>query len=382
MVTSMNMISRDIKNTFTLRVFSLIMLVMFGLSSCQEDDETGTTEEEQNQPSATDFNDLLSNQVNEVILPTMVNYQIKMSDLVNAVNGLSTSADTSNLRSTRTAYQQACLAYQAAAVHNYYATANAGLVENTNLYPINPSVLNELIANRSYNFGTTAQMRANGFPALDYMLYQPKDVVAYFNADSNRIDFLNALVTSMKSRADDLVMQWSGNLRTNFVANGGTALGSSISVQLNDGLIYYEDHIRESKVGFPIGRSGPNDSPFAADPTKIEAYYQSVASGNEDFTLQLLKASVEEMEDLYLGESTLQVNGIGYDDMLMIRNQTTVHEDIKTHFANIYAKINERNSINGNEDLYNSVQALVTIYKSDLLPLLNVQDADGLNDGD
>jgi hypothetical protein len=93
-------------------------------------------------------------------------------------------------------------------------------------------------------------------------------------------------------------------------------------------------------------------------------------------------ASIEEMEDLYLGEGNSQVNGIGYDDMLIIRNQATVNQDIKNYFAAIYTKINERNSINGNEELYNSVQALVTIYKSDLLPLLNVQDADGLNDGD
>jgi hypothetical protein len=376
------MIRGNTKNTFTLGVLSLMVLAVLSLSSCKEDDETGITDDNQNQPSATDFNDLLTNQVNEVIIPTMVTYQSKMASFTNAVNGFTTQINSSNLQITRNAFKEAYLAYQAAAVHNYYATANAGLVENTNLYPIDPSMLNDFISNRSYNFGTTAQMRANGFPALDYMLYQPTDGVAYFQADGNRVDFLKALVASMKSKADDLVAAWSGNLQTNFVSNGGTALGSSISVQLNDGLIYYEDHIRESKVGFPIGKSGPNDSPFAADPTKIEGYYQSVAEGNEGFTLQLLRASIEEMEDLYLGKGNLQVDGIGYDDMLLIRNQATVNQDIKNYFAAIYTEINERNSINGNEELYNSVQALVTIYKSDLLPLLNVQDADGLNDGD
>ena len=88
------------------------------------------------------------------------------------------------------------------------------------------------------------------------------------------------------------------------------------------------------------------------------------------------------MEDFYLGESMLKVNGIGYDDMLNIRNQASVDQDIKSIFTAIYAKLNERSSISGNQDLYNSIQSLVTIYKSDLLPLLNVQDADGLNDGD
>ena len=376
------MIRRNTKNKFLLVAFSFVVMATLSLSSCTEDDETDVTGDDQNQPSATDFTDLLTNQVNEVIIPTMVTYQSKMTSFVSAVNGLAVSIDTTNLKATRDAFKDAYLAYQAVAVHNYYATANAGLVENTNLYPVDPSVLSNLISNRSYNFGTSAQMRANRFPALDYMLYHAADGVAYFSADNNRIDFLTALVTSMKSKSDDLVTQWTGNLRTNFISNGGTALGSSISVQLNEGLVYYEDHIRENKVGIPIGKLGPNDSPIAADATKIEAYHQSVATSNEDFTLALLKAAIEEMEDFYLGESSLQVNGIGYDDMLIIRNKAAVDQDIKTIFATIYAKINERNSISGNQELYNIIQALITIYKSDLLPLLNVQDADGLNDGD
>ena len=376
------MIRKNTKNTFVLRAMIFIVMATLSLSSCKEDDDSGVVGDDNNQPSAADFTNLLTNQVNEVIIPTMITYQAKMSSFVIAVNGLITSSDTTNLNATRTAYKEAYLAYQAVAVHNYYATSNLGLVVSTNLYPIDSSMLSNFIANRSYNFGTSAQMRANGFPALDFMLYQAADGVAYFNADSSRIGFLSALVRSMKSNADDLVTQWSGNLNANFIANGGTALGSSISTQLNEGLVYYEDHIRENKVGIPIGKLGPNDSPIAPDPTKIESYYESIASGNEDFTLELVKAAVEEMEDFYLGETSLNINGSGYDDMLLIRNQADVDKDIQNIFATIYAKINERNSISGNQELYNSLQALVTIYKSDVLPLLNVQDADGLNDGD
>lgn len=376
------MIRGNTKNTFAIWAVSFVVMATLSLSSCTEDEDSAVTGEEQNQPSATDFTDLLTNQVNEVIIPTMVTYQNKMTAFVSAVNGLAASIDAVNLTATRNAHKKAYLAYQAVAVHNYYATANTGLIENTNLYPVDPAVLDNLISNRSFNFGTTAQERANGFPAIDYMLYHASDGVAYFNADGNRIDFLSALVTSMKSKSDDLVAQWSGNLITNFVSNGGTDLGSSISVQLNESLVYYEDHIRENKVGIPIGKLGPNDSPIPADATKIESYHQSLSAGNEDFTLELVKAAIEEMEDFYLGESSLQVNGTGYDDILLIRNQAAVDQDIKTLFTTIYTLIDERSSISGNPELYNNIQALVTIYKSDLLPLLNVQDSDGLIDGD
>lgn len=356
--------------------YSLIAIIFTSLmfTACNDDDENGPTE--------TDFTDLLSNQVNEVIIPTMETYQGKMSDFVNAVNGFASSIDEANLNDLRSAYQAAYLAYQATAVHNYFATANQALVTTSNLFPIDVALLENLIDTESYDFNTSAQERANGFPAIDYMLYGPEDVLAYFNADAKRLAFLEALVNDMKSKSDVLVSQWNGNLKTNFVENGGTSLGSSISVQLNESVLYYEIHIRENKVGIPIGRLGPNDSPIPADPTKIEAYYQSLFDGNENFTMALLRASIEEMEDLYLGETSTGADEQGYDDLLVAREQSSIDDDIKAQYVDIYNKISNRTSISGDDSLYESVQALVTWYKSDLFPVLNVQDADGANDGD
>jgi len=333
-------------------------------------------------PTETDFTDHLTNQINEVIIPTMETYQAKMLDFVGAVESFATAADEANLANVRSAYQAAYLAYQAAAVHNYFANVNVGLIETTNLFPIEVSLLENLIETESYNFSTTAQQRANGFPALDYLLYGPNDVLDYFNTDAKRLGFLEALVSDMKSKADLLVSRWTGNLKMNFIDNGGTQLGSSISVQLNESLIYYEDHIRENKAGIPIGRLGPNDSPIPADATKIEAYYQSLFEGNEAFTLALLRTSVEEMEDIYLGETSKGANGQGYDDLLIAREHSSVDEDIKSHYQNIYNLLANRTTITGDEVLYETIQTLVTLYKSDLFPLLNVQDADGANDGD
>lgn len=359
----------------------MLMITLAGavlFTACDNDDTDDT-----NTPTETDFTDLLTNQVNEVIVPTMTNYQEKMAEFVKAVDAFALNVDQVNLDGLRSAYQTAYLAYQAAAVHNYFATANQALVTTTNLYPVDVDLLENLIESESFNFNTTAQERANGFPAIDYMLYGPADVLAYFSdEDPKRLAFLQTLVDDMKAKADVLVDQWNGNLKTNFIGNGGTSLGSSISVQLNESLVYYEDHVRENKVGIPIGLLGPNDSPIDADPTKIEAYYQSKFEGNENFTLSLVRAAIEEMEDIYLGESAAGTNGQGYDDMLAVREQSSIDTDIKSQYQTIYDQIASRSSISGNDALYQSVQTLVTLYKSDLLPLLNVQDADGSNDGD
>ena len=363
------------KNRYYFYLFATVLFSAAIFTACGDDNDGDG-------PTETDYTDHLTNQVNEVIVPTMETYRERMGDFVTALNGFATSLDETSLDNLRTAYQAAYLAYQAAAVHNYYATANQALVNTSNLFPVDVSLLENLIASESYNFNTAAQERANGYPALDYLLYGPADVLAYFNEDGKRLAFLQALVNDMKAKSDVLADQWSGNLSTNFVENGGTALGSSISVQLNESLVYYEDHIRENKVGIPIGRLGPNDSPIPADPTKIESYYQSLFAGNEEFTLALLKTSIEEMEDLYLGETSTGTDGQGYDDLLLARDQASIDADIKAQYASIYNEISNRSSISGDESLYLSIQALVTLYKSDLFPVLNVQDADGANDGD
>ena len=364
-----------VRKSYVLYSLVAFVAVSLFLTACQSKagDDDGPTE--------TDFTDHLSNQINEVILPTMQSYQDKMEGFVAAVNKFVSAVDETNLTDVKLAYQDAYLAYQAAAVHNYFATVNQALITTTNLFPIETSLLENLIETESYNFSTAAQERASGFPAIDYMLFGPSDVLTYFNEDAKRLAFLEALVTDMKQRADRVFNSWSGSLKTNFIENGGTELGSSISVQLNESLVYYEDNIRENKVGIPIGRLGPNDSPIPADAKKIEAYYQSLREGNESFTLALLKAAVEEMEDMYLGETSTGANGQGYDDLLIAREQTSVDEDIKSRFTAIYSLISSRNSISGDESLYDGIQALVTIFKSDLFPVLNVQDADGANDG-
>ncbi|MEO1436147.1 MAG: imelysin family protein [Bacteroidota bacterium] len=343
----------------------------------------GDEEEPDDQgPTETDFTNLLTNQVDNVIIPSVEDYQQAMLELDNAVAEFSNDLSQANLSFLRTVYLNAYLKYQAVAVHNYFATTNQGLVLNTNLYPVDVDLLENLIESESYNFNTTAQQRANGFPAMDYLLFGPSDVLTYFNDDSKILAFLNALIDDMKVRADAIASTWKGDLRDNFIGNGGTALGSSISVQLNESLLYYEIHIRENKVGIPIGRLGPNDSPIPADDTKIEAFYQSMSDGGESITLSLLRAAIEEMEDLYLGTTASGSNGQGYDDLLIARDQAAIDTDIKAQFAAIYAEIGSRTSISGDEELYNTVQQLVTLYKSDLFPILNVQDADGMSDGD
>lgn len=360
--------------------YLIVMLASMSLVIACGDDNN---DDNGNDPSSEDFIDLLTNQVDQVITSSMLTYQEAATNLATATLALRNDLSEGNLTDTRVSYQVAYLAYQAVAVHNYFDTENSGLVINTNLFPVDLDVLITLIESESYNFSTTAQQRANGFPVIDYMLYgTPEGTMNYLNDDPKRLDFLIELTSSISQRADLLVEEWTGDLRENFINNGGTALGSSVSEQLNKSIIYYEEHIRENKVGIPIGLLGPNDSPIPPDGTKIEGYYQSLEEGNSQFALELLRASIAEMEDLYLGSSADGLSNQGYDDLLLVRDQDGIDADIKAQFIAIYNAIDNRTDIEGDDSLYQEIQQLVVLYKSDLFPVLNVQDADGASDGD
>jgi hypothetical protein len=370
----------NMKSKYSNILFFALLLAGIFMISCEDRDDDDVTD--LGGGDQTEFVSILTNQVNEVIIPTVNDYAASTNVLSEANASFNNEMTAINLEGLIDAYQEAYLNYQAVAVHNYYATANQGLVESTNLYPIDSEFLDTFIAEKSYDFSTTAQQRANGFPVMDFMFFGSENTLEYLTSDPDRLSFLTELIASINDRASNLAAQWSGSLRENFINNGGTGLGSSISVQLNDHLLYYEEHIRENKVGIPIGRLGPNDDLITPDPTKIEAYYQSLVDGNDAFALKLLRASIEEVEDMYLGSTFTDSDGIGYDDLVIKFSDPTIDLDIKAQFSTIYEIIDGRTSITGDDSLYDAIQKIVTLYKSDLFPVLNVQDADGANDGD
>ncbi|MEM9143648.1 MAG: imelysin family protein [Bacteroidota bacterium] len=355
-----------------------------------DDDPVGTTDDDPVDGTDDDpmdgengFVTLLTNQIDEVIIPTMANYQEQTEALLNAANTFVETRNEANLTALRVAYQEAYLAYQAAGVHDYFITSNLGLVDTSNLFPVDLAQLDTFIEDEAYSFNASSQERASGYPALDYMLFGPDNVIDYFNADEKRGAFMAALVLFLKEKADLLVQEWSEtDLRTAFINSSGTGAGSSISSQLNKTMVYYEIHVRENKVGIPIGRVGPNDSPIDPDPTKIEGYYQSLVDGNDSFALSLVQVAIEEMEDLYLGSTSDGSDGQGYDDLVIAAEQASIDTELKAQFQSIYDELDGRTSISGNSDLYDKVQGIVTVFKSDLFPVLNVEDTDMLNDGD
>ena len=325
------------------------------------------------------ISNVLTNQVDGVIIPTFQNYLNEMNQLLSQVDQFVTDIRLDSkpqgdggLGVVADAYIEAYTAYQAAAAHHYFATVSNDLINTTNIYPIDPDLLNDLVLNQSFNFNSTVQQEANGFPALDYLLYGSDDLVADLQDEPERLGFMLELVTAMRDGAELLVMSWTGPLRDDFTNSIGLESGSSISQQLNGVVRYLETHIRDNKIGFVIGR-GSEDNSIDPNPRHREGFFQSRIDDSDDISLGLLRAAIEEMEDIYLGATETGGEGLGYEELLIDGKQTILDVAIKDQYDLIYDIIDGSTSISTDDVLYNSVDDLIILYRSQLLPALNIQ---------
>jgi len=362
------------KTKFKLVLIALLSVTSVIIFSCEDDINIG------DDTSSNGYENLLMNQFDNVIVPSMTKLQTSLSDLQTVVSTFKTSINESNYNAVVEKFDSAYIAYQIASP-SYYRNVN--IANGWNEFPLDTTTAKTYIENQSYSFSPSNQKDAGGFPMLDYLLFNASDAVAYFNEDSKRIDLLDTLVKLMYEDITSDVTQ-TVSQRERFLASGGVNIGSSISTQLNRSLIYYEAKVREAKVGIPIGLLGPNDTPFDADTTKIEALYRSGKLGNKTYSLKLLKAAIKGMENIYLGRDLSGDDGYGYDDLLLSLGNEAEDTEVKAAFAALYTQIENTTKISDEDDqtLYDKVQAIITEFKEELLPALNVQDTDGANDGD
>lgn len=129
-----------------------------------------------------------------------------------------------------------------------------------------------------------------GIYAAEYLLFGPNgdsvEVLAAFASSPARKAYLRSVVRDIKSRIAPVVQAWKGAYRDAFVANNGTAVGSSTSLVFNEFNKSYEN-IKNYKWSVPLGLRPGQAGP---EPTKVECTYASKTSTFEDKSLSASRA--------------------------------------------------------------------------------------------
>jgi len=366
------------------RIVSIVLVVglITALVSCGDNDPDGPESNGDNFDRST----FLSDVADHFIIPEYTKYVSDLTAMDAAANNFASERTVDAMEDLRRSYMTAYLQWQRVSMYNIGKAEELSILNFTNIYPTDVEAIEESIEEGSYNLALPSKMDEQGFPALDYLLYDGPivDVVTSFS-DENRpyaTEYLMDNTARMLSLATQVLDSWNDGYREIFIENSGSSATSSVNKLVNDFLFYYEKHLRAGKIAIPAGH-------FSGSPlvNTVEGSY------SREFSKALFQSSFDAVREFFNGRSA-------HTDEITESLQTyLVYLDQNN--ANIAGRINAQFEMtqtaadNVGDDfvqqitadnipmleLYQELQDNVVIMKVDMLQALNIKvdfvDADG-----
>ncbi|NND88678.1 MAG: imelysin family protein [Flavobacteriaceae bacterium] len=365
---------------------ALLLLLSLSLVACSEsDNDINDTNVDSFDRSA-----MLVNWADEIIIPAYQSFAIHTDALNNAAEVFTADPSESNLASLRQEWEDAYISFQDVAIFEIGAAETLRYRTRLNTYPTNTSEIDQYISEGSYDFVLPSTNDAQGFPALDYLLFglgTSEETISRFTTHTNSDnykDYLLAVTSSIDQLTQQVLTDWTTGFRDSFIANNGSSASSSVDKLTNDFILYYEKSLRAGKIGIPAGI-------FSNDPLpeKVEAFYK------KDLSKALALAGLEASSRFFKGQNlTSSTTGKSYKDYLDYLNTIKNGEDLSQLIIDQFAAA--RTSLNGLDanfttqietnnsamlDTYDELQRNVILLKVDMLQALSIDvdfvDTDG-----
>ena len=334
-----------------------------------------------------DRNALLVNWADNIIIPSYENYVSQVADLKLATEAFTAQSDLNSLATLRTEWLAAYLAFQQVSIFEIGPAEAISLRNYTNIYPADATEIESFIASGDYNLSLPSTNDAQGFPALDYLLFGTGSTDAEILVQlstANYANYLTALVTRLQTMSEQVLNEWKGGYRDTFVANNGSTASSSVNKLMNDFLFYYEKSLRAGKIGIPAGV-------FSGSPLsdRVEGLYSKV------YSKQLFNAALDATINFFVGKHFgSSATGASVEDYLRYLSEINNTEDLSVSIVNQFeAARNIAQQLNDNFfeqvetdnskmlQTYDELQKNVILMKVDMFQKMNVRidyvDADG-----
>ena len=329
---------------------------------------------------------LLTHWADELIIPSFETYQNSLQVLSESFSTFSDAPTINSLSNLRTSWLNAYKAWQHVSIYDIGKAEELGYRNFTNIYPTDIEAINSNISSQNYNLELPSNFDAQGFPALDYLLFGDglsDDEIVDLLSSSNRNTYVSDLISRLNELTDEVVSDWKGGYRDAFVNSSGSSATASTDKIVNDFLFYYEKFLRAGKIGIPAGVFSGNVISSA-----VEAPFSGTYS--KDLYFEGFRA----VENFFLGISHEGRNGLGLDDYLdhiRVQNNST---DIKGAILSQWSlakdkaqnldsnfKIQVETDNNLMLQVYDEMQKAVVLLKVDMLQALDIKvdfvDADG-----
>ena len=356
------------------KIFSFTFILIFLIFSCSSDNDDSSSEVWEQK------SEMLTNWADNFIIPSHSTLLDNLVYLEGAGNSFTNLPNQQNLDSLRTVFINAYMSWQYVEMFDIGPAEESYYKSKMNIYPTTISRIEINIQNENTDFNNSNNYSAQGFPALDYLLYgiETSDelIISKYNTDSKYLSYLSEIINQMLQNTYPIVEEWE-SYRNSFISSVENTATSSVNKMTNDFIYYYEKGFRANKFGIPAGVfSG------GALPEKVEAYY------NKNISKALALESFQAIKNFYNGNGRVSLR------QYISEVSTAEYSELSTDILDLF-NIAE-NLINGLDDnfynqiLTNNVQVLeaydaiqqgTILLKTDMLSVLQIPtdyvDADG-----
>lgn len=367
-------------------LFAIVLGALF--ISCSSNSNDGDVNVDGGIVDNFDRSALLVNLADNIIIPAYQDFAVKMSTLKSAGETFTTTPNQTNLDQVRSAWLTAYRTWQYVEMFNIGEGLIIDYRFNMNVFPLTQSDVDNNIANGGYDLTSVNNQDAQGFPALDYLLFgigtNDTEILAKYTSNPNSQGFKSYL-TDILSRMNTLTQQvtdsWNNGYRNSFVSNDGNSATSSLNIFVNVYVEYYERLLRANKIGIPAGvfSGGPL-------PEKVEGLFSGI------YSKQLALDALDSFEDVFNGRAYGSSSiGESFKSYLTYLERNDINSSITSQIAAARVQLsglsdnfNQQVSNDNTQMLmaYDELQKVVVFIKNDMPNAFNVSIVFQDNDGD
>ena len=364
------------------KYFFIISIFFVGfIIACDDGDENPS------ETASFDRREMLTNWADNIIVPAFINYRNYLQNLVESKDAFILRPNESTYDSLTAAWLQAYKTWQHVSMFDIGKAESIGLRNFTNIYPADNALINENISSQVYNLELPSNFDAQGFPAIDYLLFgiggSKEQIIEQLSSDDHS-QYLSDLINRLHTLTDTVTEDWLNSYSEEFINNDGSSATASVDKVVNDFLFYYEKYLRAGKVGIPAGVFSGNKISSA-----VEAPYSGIHSK------LLFLEGLEAVQNFFLGNHFEKgTRGISLKDYLDFVRPQNNDADIAMNIVDQWGSaISKTQGISDNLkeqvetdnvkmlELYDELQIAVVLMKVDMMQALNIQvdyvDADG-----
>ena len=332
----------------------------------------------------------LAHTADNIIVPAYTDFLQRSQTLSGTLNGLTAGTiDSKDIDAARDALHEAYMAWQRVQLFDFGPAINRALLVTTNTFPTDTSEIVEASLAPSWTGGLPGNLDSSGLPALEWLLFSndAATTATEWNDQANgRLNHAQRLATFLTEEAGAVLASWISGYRNTFVSSTGTEAGSSIGELLNAFNRVYEANIRKGKLGLPNGIITFSQTP---QPGLVEAPFAA------EWSVDFLAESLDACAHFYYGNANHgTTEGIGLDDYLKLLGDVTygegLHDDIAAQLTSTATAIGSLedplaafvvDQQAASFEVYAELQALVVLWKVDMMSsfgvLITYQDNDG-----